>query len=96
MLEAGEKYYLPRVFCYYDDIIGTEIELYNDFTGERLAIHEFNLAHANIKFGLPYHLLAGKVVEQWHHRIWICHFFKHSRYNEFVGKEDQQLPLRAR
>ena len=92
MLEAGEKYYLPRVFCYFDDTIGTEVELYNDFTGERLAINEFNQAHRYIKLGLPYHLLGRKVVKPWYHQIWICHFFEHSRYNEFVST-DQSLPL---
>ena len=92
MLGAGEKYYLPRIFCYFDDTTGSEIELYNDYTGERLAINEFNQAHKYIKFCLPYHLLARKVVETWYHNIWSCHFFKHSRYNDFVSEEDQQLP----
>lgn len=92
MLEADEKYYLPRVFCYFDDTMGTEIELYNDYTGARLAMNEFNQAHNNIKFGLPYHLLASKVVEPWYHQIWICHLFEHSRYNDFVSVENQELP----
>ncbi|TSC91423.1 MAG: hypothetical protein CEN90_552 [Parcubacteria group bacterium Licking1014_17] len=89
MLEAGEKYYLPRVFCYFDNVVGKEVELYNDYTGERLAINEFNYAHQNMKLGSPYHFLARKVVDPWCHRIWICHFFSHSRYNDFVSKEDQ-------
>jgi len=87
MLEAGEHYYLPRVFCYFDDTIGTEMELYNDYTGERLAINEFNAAHNDIKLGSAYHLLARRVVEPWYHKIWICHFFKHNRYNDFVSVE---------
>lgn len=91
MLEADQKYYLPRVFCYFDDTIGTEIELYNDYTGQRLAINEFNQAHDSIKFGLPYHLLARRFVEPWYHQLWICHFFEHSRYNDFVSVENQQL-----
>ena len=91
ILKADERYFLPRVFCCFDDTIGTEIELYNDYSGVRLAINEFNQAHSNIKFGLPYYLLARNVVESWYHKIWICHFFKHSRYNEFVSTEDQQL-----
>ena len=93
MLEAGEKYYLPRVFCYFDDVVGNVIELYNDFTGERLAINEFNEAHRDIKLGLPYHLFQRKDVEPWYHNIWICHFFKHSHYNEFVSIENHQLSL---
>jgi len=94
MLGAGERHYLPRVFCYFDDTIGTNIELYNDFTGQRLAINEFNQDHADAKLGLPYHLMAEKVVESWYHQVWVCHFFKHSRYSDFVSTEDQQLPCR--
>ncbi|MGE5499693.1 MAG: hypothetical protein ACM3Q2_16595, partial [Syntrophothermus sp.] len=45
MLEAGEQFYLPRVFCYFDDINGSELELYSSYTGERLAIREFNAEH---------------------------------------------------
>ena len=93
MLVTDERYYLPRVFCYFDDTIGTETELYNDYIGERLAINEFNRTHSDTKFGLPYHLLAKKVVEPWYHQIWICHFFKHSRYNDFISTENQQLSL---
>lgn len=93
MLGAAERHYLPRVFCYFDDTIGTAIELYNDYTGQRLAINEFNQTHGDVKLGLPYYLLASRIVEPWYHQIWICHFFKHSRYNQFVSIEDQQLAI---
>ena len=93
MLEADERYYLPRVFCYFDDTVGTETELYNDYSGERLAINEFNQSHKDIKFGHPYHLFPRKVVEPWYYQIWICHFFNHSHYNDFVSIADQQHPL---
>ena len=92
MLEASEEYYLPRVFCYFDDTVGSEVELYSDFAGERLAINEFNKTHDAIKLGLPYHLLGKRMVEPWYHQIWICHFFEHSRYNQFVSTESQSLP----
>src|SRR6185295_1256317 len=42
LFDADPRFYLPRVFCYFDDIIGSETELYNDYTGQRLAIREFN------------------------------------------------------
>jgi hypothetical protein len=94
MFDANEKYYLPRVFCYFDDTIGTEVELYNDFTGERLAINEFNQTHTNKKLGVSYHLMSRKLTAPWFRQIWICHLFSHSRYNDFVSEEDQQLPCR--
>ena len=93
MLEADEKYYLPRLFCYFDDTVGTEVELYGDFTGQRLAINEFNQNHDKIKLSHPYHLLAAKIIEPWFHQIWICHFFNHSRYNDFISAENQQLSI---
>lgn len=95
MLEAGEKYYLPRVFCYFNSTTGNEMkmELYSDFTGERLAINEFNLAHRSIKNGLPYYSLPRRMLDPWLDQIWICHFLEHSRYNEFVSTKNQGAPL---
>ena len=40
---------LPRVMCYMDDVIGTT-ECYSDFTGEQLAIAEFNQQNTAKKF----------------------------------------------
>ena len=57
---VDEKFFLPRVFSYFDDTIGDEVSLYNDFTGERLAINEFNNNNNNIKICEPYHLKALK------------------------------------
>jgi hypothetical protein len=91
MLHAGERYYLPRVFCYFDDTIGDPIALYNDFTGQRLAINEFNAASEHVKLGHAYYF--GYPREVWHDQIWICHFFRHGKYNAFVAADDQQLRL---
>jgi hypothetical protein len=93
LFEGDEKYFLPRLFCYFDDVTGSEIELYNDYTGVRLAINEFNLAHDKKKLAKAYNLLEQRAVENWYHRIWIFHNFDHSKYNDFISKDDQQLPL---
>ena len=90
MLKADMKFFLPRVHCFFDDTIGNEIVLFNDFTGERLAINEFNSENESIKFSRPYHLLTPGD-EIWHHQIWICHFFKHAQYNTFISEPNQQL-----
>ena len=39
LLEADHSLILPRIHCYFDDIIGFT---HSDYTGERLAISEFN------------------------------------------------------
>ena len=90
MISKNPNKYLPRVFCYFDDVIGSEDELYNDFTGERLSINEFNQNNSDIKMSKAYNLLASGN-EIWHHQIWYCHIFKHHDYNRFTSKEDQQL-----
>jgi hypothetical protein len=87
IFDEEEKYFLPRVYCYFDDVLGTESELYNDFVGERLAIHEFNHSHKNKKICIPYHFRKRRVNEPWHHNIFIYHDFLHGRYNDFVGSE---------
>ncbi|MBC7933415.1 MAG: hypothetical protein H7Z38_22870 [Rubrivivax sp.] len=93
MFDAPERYFLPRVFCYFDDTVGGETELYNDYTGERLAINEFNRANETKKIATAYNLATRRVREVWHQQIFIYHDFGHSRYNDFVSSENQQLHL---
>jgi hypothetical protein len=42
LFEQDSKFFLPRIFCYFDDVIGTKLNLYNEYTGELGAIEEFN------------------------------------------------------
>lgn len=95
MFNVDEKYRLPRIFCYFDDIIGDEVVLYNDFTGARLAIAEFNSSGAK-KLSPAYHLTALKKIPMWFHQIYVLHDFQHGRYNDFVSEGYQQLPLSRR
>jgi hypothetical protein len=39
LFEFDAKSLFPRIFVYFDDVQGGNLELYNDFSGERLAIH---------------------------------------------------------
>lgn len=80
--------YLPRVFCYFDDIIGTENEMYNVYTGELLAIEEFNKKNEFKKIALNQNLVA-KSNEIWRYQIYYYHNFSHPLYNTFIGKNEQ-------
>lgn len=93
LFECDENYFLPRLFCYFDDVTGSEVELYNDYTGTLLAINEFNHDHEKKKLAKAYHLLNQKVVEDWYHKIWIFHNFEHSKYNDFISDENQQRDI---
>jgi hypothetical protein len=94
ILEANYRFMLPRVACYFDDIVGDVYWAYNDFTGELLAIKEFNEQHKDIKIapvnGLRY---WGKRIPQiWHEQIFVAHLFTHPDYGRPIS-ELSHLPL---
>lgn len=85
---------LPRVRCYFDDIVGYEDTLYSDFTGVRLAIREFNRRHAEDTQQLSEsHSFLGRIPQYWHRQIYVCHYFKHPIYNQPLSSGPHQLPL---
>lgn len=81
-----ESSILPRVYCYFDDIIGDDHELHSEFTGELLAIREFNDAHAMRKVA-PIHGLRHKrlIPSGWNDVMYVMHAFDHSRYNTYTN-----------
>lgn len=91
--EENQSYFLPRVFNYFDDVVGSDYSLYNDYTGERAAINDFNKVNENIKFSPAYHLLAKRVVYHWYHMIWVSHFFKHEDYDKFISPSPSEIKL---
>ncbi|MFL6238311.1 MAG: hypothetical protein ACJ735_02295 [Actinomycetes bacterium] len=77
---------LPRVICYFDDVMGYP---WGDFNGERLAIDEFNAAHDDRKispvYGLRYFLPLPSAREMWPEMMYVAHVLDHSRYAENEG-----------
>jgi len=84
IFDSGFDRLLPRVVCYFDDMIGLT---YSDFNGERLAINEFNAARDRRKisplYGLRY-LLPVDTSRGWPRPelIYFAHFFDHPRYGD--------------
>jgi hypothetical protein len=93
LFDESSAHLMPRMFCYFDDTVGSDVELYSDFTGERLAIEEYNAARSDRKIAVPHYLRAMEGLGTWRHQIWVCHLFHHPAYNRFVGEKNQQLPL---
>lgn len=94
ILEAEHRYVLPRVACYVDDMVGDVDWAYNDYTGELLAIREFNNGHEHIKVasvrGLRF--FAERIPLQWHEQIFAAHVFEHPDYGRPIS-DSTQLPL---
>lgn len=86
LFEAETSRVMPRVHCYFDDIIGFT---YSEFTGERLAIAEFNSAHTLRKispiFGLRHFLPPQYKDSTWTEQLFLAHFFDHPLYGQFDG-----------
>jgi hypothetical protein len=89
LLDTGASHFLPRIFMYFDDIIGDDVWLCNEFTGERLAIEEFNQRHDSKKISKNYYLPRKYPNLWWPHQVYIYHDFGHPRYNDFVGAIEQ-------
>ncbi|MGA9671662.1 MAG: hypothetical protein WBQ94_20800 [Terracidiphilus sp.] len=88
---------LPRVWCFFDDVIGYPENAFADGTGEREAIREFNLAperkllHDHLS---PARVFKARVPEHWHQQIYLYHRLSHPQYNVCIAGEPKlQLKL---
>ena len=83
LFNADNDRLLPRVLCYFDDIIGLT---YSDFNGERLAINEFNASHRNRKlsplYGLKFFVPQKYRTWAWPELFYFMHIHDHPLYNE--------------
>jgi len=86
LFDADKAILLPRIYCYFDDILG---HIYSDFTGERLAIREFNAMHPMKKispiYGLKYFLPKPHDQEEWVEMVYLAHMFDHPLYTAYDG-----------
>jgi hypothetical protein len=96
LFDAAASNYLPRVFCYFDDIVCDEGTYMSRYAGELLTIEEFNQRHANKKLAAIVGLSAmRRVPASWHEEMYVLHDFEHPLYAKYAyGAVDRQMPLR--
>jgi hypothetical protein len=80
--------FLPRMFLYFDDIMGTDVEMYGPYNGQLLAISEYNAAQEAVKIHLNQNLLAADHLS-WRWQIYYAHLFAHPMYETYVGAARQ-------
>ena len=77
---------LPRVHCFFDDIMGFT---FGDHNGERLAIAEFNAGHDLRKlspiYGLRHFVPHEEFDSIWPEQVYLAHVLDHPRYGDFDG-----------
>tara|TARA_B100001121_G_scaffold309619_1_gene337121 strand:+ start:3091 stop:4095 length:1005 start_codon:yes stop_codon:yes gene_type:complete len=88
LLNNNIEFFLPRVYCYFDDTVGSELEMYNEYTGQLAAIQEFNLSNKDKKFSKNRNLINYN--DKWRKKIYHLHMFNHPDYDVFIGKEEQE------
>ena len=85
---------LPRIYCYFDDTLGSREELYNEYTGELLAIREFNQKHEDRKIALIHGLIDNRIIKsKWCNSMYALHIFDHPLYNHYVPDDQKGAPL---
>lgn len=97
VFEGPETSHLPRVYCYFDDVVSNALGCMNEYVGELLAIREYNEGHPDRKVcrieGLRVHRPRWEI---WQEQMFAFHNFSHPQYDVLVipkGHGDTQLPL---
>jgi hypothetical protein len=85
IFDTQDKKILPRVFCYFDDIVGTDEEIMCEYVGELLAIEEFNKEHKDKKIAKIYGMFHKRAVKStWSDMMYVMHSFHHKHYDTYI------------
>jgi hypothetical protein len=86
ILEADQSILLPRVHCFFRNILA---RTFGDHNGERLAIADFNASHELRKIskihGLQYYLRPPMGRQRWVEQFYMAHIFDHELYGSYDG-----------
>lgn len=82
--------FLPRVFMYMDDILGTELEMYGPYNGQLAAIRDYNESRPQSKIHLNQNLISQSHL-RYRNQIYYVHLFSHPRYQTYIGGGQQEV-----
>lgn len=86
VFDGRETQYLPRVFNYFDDVVGADDIYHSEHAGELLAIREFNATHEQAKLAKIHGLAQKRPFEcPWSEAIQVLHRFQHPQYDTYLG-----------
>jgi hypothetical protein len=96
IFDGPHTHLLPRVFCYFDDVISCDDTFFSDRVGELLAIKEYNEGHPTRQLARIAGFSHSRAVPaRWNDQIYVHHCFDHPSYTTYVYPQgDRQLPLR--
>ncbi len=98
IFDGAQHTRLPRVVCYFDDIIWPERACYCEYTGVLLAIREFNAENPHRKIcRFPNLRWIRPIAAAWNEQIYVLHDFEHPLYTTNITPDSdkyRQMPLR--
>ena len=95
IFHADARQFLPRVYCYFDDIASGGMRANNRYLGVLQAIEEFNASNSHRKIARISGLATSRAVPaSWNERVFVFHDFVHPQYCNFIGNSHQNLPLK--
>ncbi len=90
IFEGPQGSRLPRTLCYFDDIIWPEAACHSEYTGELLAIAEYNMAHETCKVAKVANFRWTRAhAAEWNEQIYAHHDFTHPLYNVKLRASEQ-------
>jgi len=97
LFDGAPESHLPRVYCYFDDIMWPEIACHNEYTGELCAIREFNAEHPHSKVA-PIHMFSHMRPHPapWNEQMYVFHDYQHPLYCVNITPKDAdhtQMPI---
>ena len=82
------EHFLPRQFMYFDDIMGSHIEMYGPFNGQLSALEEYNASQQDVKIHRNQNLMSRNEY-RWRWQIYYAHLFQHPDYETYIGHARQ-------
>lgn len=83
------EHFLPRMFMYFDDVLGSELEMYGEHNGQLRAISDLNAGSEDIRIHRNQNLIHQDYLP-YRHQIYYGHLFNHPDYNTYIGEGRQE------
>src|SRR3546814_16713729 len=94
ILDGPPETRLPRIFCYFDDLVSSDSGHVGHPVGVPLAIAEFNARDRLRQFTRLDHLaFAHGHMRPWQRKIYSFQDFGHPAFATYIEAEDRQLAL---
>lgn len=86
--DSRPEHFLPRIFMYFDDVLGSELEMYGAHNGQLRAIAELNAEQEKVRIHRNQNLIHQDYLP-YRHQIYYAHLFEHPEYGTYIGEGRQ-------